>query len=235
MEPPLDARARPQLDDARHPDSEDTYTSDGDAIVSRRPAYGAWDAEADTDLQPASRRTVLAGGRRPGKLEIRRAKLTQVALAMRASGEAVPDIAARLGVAASTVIGWFTAHRRAVDLDAIDVMLDRTAVPLATENLIHGLLAGDKDYTLETLKGRGVFKRHAAGDAKPPSELPTLTIRFETGNATPSPPAADGSLAAALDARLPERVGSASATPATTRLPRGGGSRYARAHRARLY
>jgi hypothetical protein len=123
------------------------------------------------------------------------ARLIQEALALRAQGFAVPEIAESLRVAPPTVVGWFAKHRRQLADTAVDDALEQTAVPLATENLIHGLLAGDKDYTLETLKGRGKLRRYSQGEQVHDGEIPALVVRIEN---------ADGSkVTAALGARPP--------------------------------
>lgn len=119
------------------------------------------------------------GAKRLTKVEIRIRRTTQAALALRAEGWEIRDIAAHFGVTSHTITGWFASHRRVVTQQDLDTQLDQIAVPLATENLIHGLLAGDKDYTLETLKGRGVLRRHGESDKAPSTALPELVIRFE--------------------------------------------------------
>lgn len=118
-------------------------------------------------------------GRQLTKAQRRARVLTQRALALRVAGWEIRDIAHHFGVTPTTITGWFTSHRRHVQIEDVNAQLDQIAVPLATENLIHGLLAGDKDYTLETLKGRGQLRRHGETDAKPPTHLPELVIRFE--------------------------------------------------------
>lgn len=128
-------------------------------------------AVASTAPTPAERKI--------SKQTRRRLRLTQQALALRASGHSINLIAQEMGVPSSTIVRWFTEHRREVSVDQIDDMLDTIAVPLAAENLVHGLLAGDKDYTLETLKGRGRFRKHAEGEGKAPAALPELRISFE--------------------------------------------------------
>lgn len=130
---------------------------------------------------PADARIALAKRPRPTKSQRRALQLTQTALSLRASGWSVRDIAAELAVTPSTITGWFTSHRRHVAIEDINAQLDQIAVPLATENLIHGLLAGDKDYTLETLKGRGQLRRHGEADKPPERSLPELRIVFEAG------------------------------------------------------
>ena len=127
------------------------------------------DAEADAELRTAIERPLS----KPSK---RRIALTQQALALLACGESITDTAYALGIAPTTLTGYLARHRRDVKVADLEAQLDQTALPLATENLIHGLLAGDKDYTLETLKGRGAFKRHGESKETGAGVLPALRI-----------------------------------------------------------
>jgi hypothetical protein len=120
------------------------------------------------------------------KAEARRRILTQKALLLRHEGYRMIDIAEQLGIATNTLIGWIAQHKQRLKLTEIDEQIERIALPIATDNLIHGLLAGDKDYTLETLKGRGKLRRYTNQDANIVHELPTLRVEFTT------PPAAAG-------------------------------------------
>ena len=127
-------------------------------------------AHADVDPEPAKQTAATR----------RRLRLTQRALALRAEGFSVGEIAADMKISPATVLGWFTKHRRTVEAETIDAQLDEIATPLAVENLIHGLAAGDKDYTIKTLEGRGKFKRYAdKGDGQTSTEIPALVIRVE--------------------------------------------------------
>lgn len=118
------------------------------------------------------------------RAQVARIRLTQQALSLKASGYSSNEIAEHLGVNPGTIVGWFATHRRDVQALDLDRQLDEIAVPLATENLIHGLIAGDKDYTLETLKGRGKLKKtQDASEGAHTGKLPDLVIRVEgTGN-----------------------------------------------------
>ena len=171
---------------------------------------------------PAADREFLRMAARPDTKPTRRRRLlTQRALTMLAAGWDTNDIAAALGVATSTLTTYLTKHKREVTIAEIDDRLDRIAVPLATDNLIHGLLAGDKDYTLKTLEGRGRFRKHADVETKGEHVLPALEIRFtiETppGGADPSQlppgtPSADSLIAGGRilgTMALPKSVGSA--------------------------
>lgn len=124
------------------------------------------------------------GKRQLTRAQVQRIRLTQRALALRTDGYDSNEIAEALGVSPATVVGWFSTHRRDVASLDLDRQLDEIAVPLATENLIHGLIAGDKDYTLETLKGRGKLRKTVeGGDGDSAKVLPELRIVVEGGNA----------------------------------------------------
>jgi transcriptional regulator with XRE-family HTH domain len=187
------------------PASVDTPGAFGQVVPVPVPRSAPWDPDAAGDDDPilaldgegstqesAERAAVQKATRRAkregspvlgtgGRAKERRRKLilTQQALALRATGLSTVEVAKALGVSPHTVTGWLTAHRRTLAAGEIDALLDEIAVPLAAENLVHGLIAGDKDYTLETLKGRGQLKRHTAGDEKPTGALPALSIVFE--------------------------------------------------------
>jgi hypothetical protein len=107
----------------------------------------------------------------------------QAALARRLEGVPPAVIAAELGVPTTQVLRWFATFRRRATAADIDLTLDQVAVPLALDNLVAGLVAGDQTYTLETLKGRGQFRRHALREDAGSDALPALTIKFEGGPA----------------------------------------------------
>ena len=173
MEPPRQPNGTPSLKRTRHPEDEDTFDPVSKSVRPlRTPVREAAEPLNEEILQDAIRK--------PTRQTRRRRQLTQEALALRAQGQSVYEIATALRVKSSTITQWFAAHRRELAEGTIDRMLDDTAVPLAAENLIHGLIAGDKDYTLETLKGRGILKRHSEGDGIKPAALPELRIAFIT-------------------------------------------------------
>lgn len=199
MEPPaLDRKDKDQRNQANHP--EDTVVipprqPDGsreDPYLERRRVLepgaevkakgkkvrAAADAAAGVTVPAVPTPAELRTQRRATQLKMHKA------VALRIQGESVPDIAELLGVSSATVTGYFTTHRRAVSVADIHQQLDAIALPLATENLMHGLLAGDKDYTLKTLEGRGAFRRHSQEEATISHTLPPLVIRFEGGPST---------------------------------------------------
>jgi len=187
--PQLNGKGKPQLNRARHPDEEEFVDEKGREYLDRSPITDAADPQADQTLRVSPKRV-----RRCTK---HRRALTQKALALYTAGFSMNEIAAELGVTTPTITQWFVSHRRTMAEADIDKLLDETAVPLAAENLVHGLLAGDKDYTLETLKGRGKLKRHSEGDGKLSVELPALVVRFETPTLPDGP---DGRPARAIGA-----------------------------------
>lgn len=190
MQPPeFDGRGKTQQNRARRADE----TADYDAASGRlrlartRPTADQAAQSQLAELAPADL-TVEPPRGKPLKGAKARAWLTQQALARYAEGWPLDDIAEELGYAPSTVMGWILRHRRTIAVGQIDAILDQTLVPLAVDNLAHGLLAGDKDYTLKTLEGRGVLRKHSAIEATTKHELTPLTIRFEKPTVDPLHP-----------------------------------------------
>jgi transcriptional regulator with XRE-family HTH domain len=172
MEPPkLDGRGKSQRNRARKATEEEVYDPDQGTTVLH---------DTLKDKAPGDRMQLAATTAKGLTAIQKRIEFdTQEALSLRAQGWSMADIAEALDVGVSTILGWFTKHRRKVDLAKVTRELDAIAVPLAVENLTHGLLAGDKDYTLETLKGRGLFRRHVEDKSEVTHDLPPLVIRFE--------------------------------------------------------
>jgi hypothetical protein len=157
----------------------------------------------DTQADEALRST---GKKSPSRaVTQRRRELTLIALGQLAEGYTPAEIAENMGVNPATVTGWFTRFRYDVKKFDVDAMLDKLAVPLASQNLIHGLLAGDKDFTLETLKGRGQFRRYGEQQGTLKHEIPPLVVKFEF----PTPSA----LPAAPDAQPPGAIVGTRAVP----------------------
>jgi hypothetical protein len=176
--PALDPVGKDQRKPALAPDQRTAYDPE---------TKGMYLETVKGDLGPAGEKNEVAL-RPDGKQTRRRKLLTQQILSRLAAGESVIDIADTLDVATSTVTAHVARHRREVEVAQIDGRLDEIAVPLATDNLIHGLIAGDKDYTLETLKGRGKFRRHTEDTGAGKLELPVLRIAIEVNTgAGPSP------------------------------------------------
>lgn len=206
MQPSLDPKGRDQANPARSPTAEERVDQWGRPYLAEPERIGSWDVDTDAALRsdspvlgssadtaaplplgtPSGAQRDQAGAQgkaaaiatRKSLAQRRRLKLTQKALALRVAGYTVTQIAAEFGVASATVTAWFSTHRRAVERDELERQLDEIAAPLAIENLHHGLIAGDKDYTLETLKGRGFFRKHSEGEGRAPDVLPVLAISF---------------------------------------------------------
>ena len=57
--------------------------------------------------------------------------------------------------------------------------LDSEGLPMAVENMLEGLEARDKDYTLKILEGRQVLTPKGAGASAVPQIFPGLVVKFE--------------------------------------------------------
>jgi hypothetical protein len=169
--PKVDGRLKNQQHPARRPDEEAVSNPDGPDYLVRVTAT------ADQKQNSAELQAGLVA--KETGAQHKRRLITEQALLMLADGDPLIDIADALGLAPGTITGYITKYKQRVRKGAVDLQLDRIAVPLATTNLIHGLLAGDKDYTLETLKGRGHLRRHTADNSTVKHEIPPLVIRFE--------------------------------------------------------
>jgi hypothetical protein len=178
MEPQRRRDGSSTINRARRPTEEDTFGEAGWSVVDEPVEATDPLAEAEMAARLPSTRKKLKQALDPRVLTPaqRRIKQTQVALALYTEGASINEIAADLGVSSATIRGWFATHRRKVTSDEIDMDLDQIAVPLAKENLIHGLLAGDKDYTRDVLKGRGHLRTKEA--PPPPGEIPVLRVEF---------------------------------------------------------
>lgn len=155
---------------ARHPAAVDVSTPLG-PVTTVLPEKPVTNPKDELKLQAANEK--------PTQRNLRRAKLLgERAYILQAGGMAIGDVADELGVSRTTLLRYMTLHRRDVEERTIDDKLDQIAVPLAADNLIHGLLAGDKDYTLETLKGRGKFRRHGEAVDVGRTAMPALRIEF---------------------------------------------------------
>src|SRR4051812_13506748 len=139
MEPVRDRKGKPTLDAHVMPDEELVL------VDAEKGEYGYQQVKTPDDpaVQAAHTQTVT-------RAEARKRILTQKALVMLSEGERMLDVATMVGVSVSTLTGWIARHKQRVKMAEIDGRIDQIALPIATDNLIHGLLAGDKDYTLET-------------------------------------------------------------------------------------
>lgn len=85
-------------------------------------------------------------------------ELTRRALTQRARGMSEADIAKAEKVEASTLSAWLASPHRGPTVDEAKLMLDTEIKPLATENLMHLLRAGDKAATRQVVKDSGMMK-----------------------------------------------------------------------------
>lgn len=86
---------------------------------------------------------------------------TAQVVALRILGLSTDEISNQLVLQPSTVRKHLMIARQRGKLSDVSSFLDHAAVPRAVENLMAGLEEGDKDYTLEVLKGRGAFRSHS--------------------------------------------------------------------------
>lgn len=86
-------------------------------------------------------------------------RMAQV-VALRILGLSSSQIADKLGIAVNTVNQHLYVARAKGKLSDVGAILDHQAVPMAMDNVLAGLAEGDKEYTLEVLKGRGAFRTH---------------------------------------------------------------------------
>lgn len=94
--------------------------------------------------------------------KIRRGKFIGAVLGLRYEGFSPKEIAELLGVSHQQVTYALTAIREDASLDEQVQRLNQVAVPLAMDNVVRGVMNGDKEYTLKVMDGAGVFKSHKA-------------------------------------------------------------------------
>jgi hypothetical protein len=110
---------------------------------------------------------------------IRKAKFKAAVLALWWEGRKPPAIARILGVSRDKVIRALAAMREDSDLT---LQLDRVhqiVVPLAVDNLVQGVLARDKDYTLRALEGTGIFRGHKTNEVVTKKTVFRLEVKTE--------------------------------------------------------
>jgi predicted transcriptional regulator len=116
--------------------------------------------DTQTEIDKLARRVRNPAGK------LRRAKFIAAVLALRMQHFSKSEIAGHLGVSEPTV------KRALVDIRANSaasdqlMRLDQIGIPLAVDNVINGLVDGDKDYTQDLLKGRGMYRTHKSIDAQ---------------------------------------------------------------------
>lgn len=97
------------------------------------------------------------------------------------------EIAVSLGMSERHVLRVAKRGKKDLVVEREVARLDREGMPMAVENVLEGLQDKDKEYTLEYLKGRGVFrqKQDPAG-APPATAFPGLVVQFiHDGNVPP--------------------------------------------------
>lgn len=123
-------------------------------------------------------------------------------------GHSFSSAAKQLKVTRQTIHRWFVQAQQLQLLEKGSVQrtadrIDTECLPLAIDSLTHHLLARDKDTTIRTLEGRGVFVSHQAVKSSGGGSLPSLKVIVETG--------ADSSVSV-----LGQVVGAGAALPAAT-------------------
>jgi hypothetical protein len=84
-------------------------------------------------------------------------------VALRLTGATIKEIAKEVQADEVTVRKYLALAAQTAERNDVGILLDHHAVPLAVDNLIEGLRAGDKQYTLKVLEGRGHFQKHSRG------------------------------------------------------------------------
>lgn len=108
--------------------------------------------------------------------KIKRAKFKAAVLTLRWEGFNPRDTARVLGVSEGVVNHALLQLRKDASLDDQITRVDTLIVPLAVDNLARGILAGDKEYTLRVLDGRGVFRAHKSVEGNITKRNLTLSI-----------------------------------------------------------
>jgi predicted transcriptional regulator len=108
--------------------------------------------------------------------KIKRAKLKAGVLALRWEGFSPRDTARILGVSEAVVSHALLQLRKDASLDEQITRIDTLIVPLAVDNLARGILAGDKEYTLRVLDGRGLLRAYKSIEGNVTKRNLNLTI-----------------------------------------------------------
>jgi hypothetical protein len=94
--------------------------------------------------------------------EAQRAQIAEM-VALRITGHTLKEIAEHCECSEDTVRRYLALAADTAERNDVGLLLDYHAVPLAVDNLITGLKAGDKQYTLKVLEGRGHLQKHTRG------------------------------------------------------------------------
>lgn len=107
----------------------------------------------DPDAQEALRKALNGDGRTRQVVD-----LTRRALTLRANGATDDEIAKTERVETSTLTQWMASPRRAPSAEEAQRMITEEIKPLAIENTLHQVLAGDRAATRQAMKDTGVMK-----------------------------------------------------------------------------
>jgi predicted transcriptional regulator len=147
---------------------------------------------------------------------LKRDERVAVAAALRAVGASTAAIAQALGLSVDTVSTYLAAAREWGALRDVVRDIECRLVPKAVENLAALLEQGDKQATLEVLKGRGLLRKHTAGQKEGSSGPPDLRLTVVFAGAPAG--AADRVGVALASGSGGEVVGVATAEPVATVL-----------------
>lgn len=107
---------------------------------------------------------------------IRRARFLSSVLALRLQGFKPKQTADVLGVSLQQVTNALMTVRQDHDIDALLERIDSVILPMAVDNAATGVMEGDKDYTLEMLRGRGILRTHKSIDAQVKKTVLTMQV-----------------------------------------------------------
>lgn len=110
--------------------------------------------------------------------KIRRGKFIGAVLGLRYEGFTPRETAELLGVSHQQVTYALTAIRKDADMEQQVRRLNEIAVPLAMDNVVRGVMNGDKEYTLKVMDGAGVFKSHKAVQSEIKKTVTMLTVQL---------------------------------------------------------
>lgn len=115
-------------------------------------------------------------------------RATVLALRMASPKPTYREIAEMLNMSERQVLRVARRGKKDVVIEQEVARLDREGMPMAVENVLEGLESGDKEYTLEFLKGRGVFrqKHETVQDPNGAATFSGLIVQFvHDGNVPP--------------------------------------------------
>jgi hypothetical protein len=158
-------------------------------------------AEAAVAQLASIRRTVSSTRDREGR--IKRAKFVAAVLAMRMEGFSPQESAKILGVSFGQVTWALKQVRKDASIPEQLDRLDKIGVALAVDNVLKGIIDGDKEYTLRLMDGRGLFRSHKSVQA----EVRETVLQLQV--------VVDQPKFAAAAAAVPKSVGAGTTAPTT--------------------